>query len=532
MNVMRQPAGSTVIEWQEDEPLRWEMSETRGKGKHASETIASFDLTPLCNGFSRTFLLELKEMLVNMRLRIAIKSVKQTCYQLSRVALLCQNHFAKVCEEEALARVVFERIDANFLLGLSAIKDEVPSAYLKTLRLFYMENRDNAALFSPDLHLGDFPVGAGDQGHLAALRQNVLSGAMSRSVLVEILNVTEAAFEIGELSMARYAFSRLMLSRAARPETYRVLRCKDLQIDISGGVKSYFLTLTVPKARTAVRPQATVSIHREVGQLLEKQREEVASRLTYLVVSKNSTLSDERGESSRYTVGDLPLFPVVRDKQMGAEAASLLGMYPDRAGFTAAYVEPLKKLTGKRLTCTAMRHTMATQLAISGCSASTIAAVLLHATTKTARVYVDLIFEGAIDELSDSMEGAFIDHFPVFKEFVSAKDLIEPERRIVSHSADRMRHETTGACGRRRICEYAPLSCYDCHRFKPAYDADHNINLDLVTKEIDAARAGGLQRQTDVKRYSHIGNRIRVVINVCELKRSANESERATEAAR
>src|SRR5450830_1212970 len=106
MNVMRQSAGNTMIEWQEDEPLRWEMSETRGKGKHALETTVSFDLTPLSTSYSRTFLLGFKEVLVNMRLRIAIKSIKQTWYQFSRVALHCQNHFAKVCEEAALARVV------------------------------------------------------------------------------------------------------------------------------------------------------------------------------------------------------------------------------------------------------------------------------------------------------------------------------------------------------------------------------------------------------------------------------------------
>jgi hypothetical protein len=418
---------------------------------------------------------------------------------------------------------VFERIDSDFLLGLSAIKGEVPSGYIKILRAFYTENRNNAALFSPDLHLGDFPTGSNGQGIWARLRQNVLASAMSRSALVEILNITEAAYGMGELSMARYAFSRLMLSRAARPETYRVLRCKDLRVDTSGGVKSYFLTLTIPKARTSTRPQATVSIHREVGQLLEKQREAVASRLRYLVETKNATLSKNWAESSLYTVGDLPLFPVVRDKKIGKETAAGLGMYPNASEFTEAYVEPLRNLTGKQLTCTAMRHTMATQLAIAGCSAGTIAAVLLHASTNTARVYVDLIFEGAIDELSDSMEDAFMDHFPVFKEFVSAKDPIEPESRIVSHSTDRMRHETTGACGRRRICEYAPLSCYDCHHFKPAYDVDHNINLDLVTEEIGAARLGGLQRQTDVKRYSHIANRIRIVINVCELKCATKE---------
>jgi hypothetical protein len=43
MNAMSQPAGNAVIEWQEDEPLRWEMSETHGKGKYASETKISYD---------------------------------------------------------------------------------------------------------------------------------------------------------------------------------------------------------------------------------------------------------------------------------------------------------------------------------------------------------------------------------------------------------------------------------------------------------------------------------------------------------
>lgn len=263
MNLLRQPVGNTVIEWQESEPLRWEISKTRGEGKYALETKIFFDLTTLLPGYSRTFLLALKEALVKMGLRIEISSIKHKCYALHRVALLCQKHFAKVCEEEAVERIVFERIDADFVLGLSAIKDEVPDAYLTTLRIFYTANRDNETLFSPDLHLGDFPTGS-DQGRLGRLRQNVIASAMSRSILVEILNVTEAAYEIGELSLARYAFSRLMLSRGARPETYRVLRCKDLRVDTSGGIKSYFLTLTIPKSKTAVRPRATVSIHREV----------------------------------------------------------------------------------------------------------------------------------------------------------------------------------------------------------------------------------------------------------------------------
>lgn len=534
MNVMRQSVGNAVAEWQEDEPLRWVMRETRGEGKHATERKLKFDLTPLLAGYSRIFLLMFKEYLVKKRLRVSLTTVKNRWFDLRCVFRSCQDHFARVCEQEGIARVVFDRIDSDFLLGISAIKDELPAPYLESLRAFYTEHRDNPALFSPDLQLGDFPTVSGDiRSRIGRTRQNVLASTLSRSVLVEILNITEAAYEMGTLDLGRYAFSRLMLSRAARPETYRMLRCKDLRVDTGGGVKNYFLTLTIPKAKTATRPQATVSIHREVGRLLEKQREAVARRLGHLVESKNAALSKEGGGSPLYTIGDLPLFPLVGDSRPKKShpprkgTIDRLGMYDNSGNFTLYYVNPLRDLTGKEINCTAMRHTMATQLAIAGGSAGTIAAVLLHANEKTAKVYVDLIFDGAIDELSDSMEGAFSDHFPVFKEFVSVQDPIEPESRIVSHSTDRMRHETTGACGRHRICEYAPLSCYDCHRFKPAYDVDHTINLDLVTEEIDAARGGGLQRQTDLRRYTHIANRIRIVINVCELKLAAKEAERS-----
>jgi hypothetical protein len=196
------------------------------------------------------------------------------------------------------------------------------------------------------------------------------------------------------------------------------------------------------------------------------------------------------------------------------------------AEVSSYYTAPLKKLTGARINHNVMRHTIGTQLAIAGCSATTIAAVLLHATSATASVYVDLIFSGAIDELSDSLMPAFLEHFPVIKQFVSVTDAIDPAKRIVSPSVDHRRRETTGECGRNHICQYAPIACYDCIRFIPCYDVDHTINLERVNEELNSARCGGLPRQADIKRYMHIANRIRVVINICEAKREAITAER------
>lgn len=526
MNMMRQEVGNTVIEWIEGEPLIWVMRETRGEGKHASENQFRVDLTPLLTHYSQPFLHAIKEVILNKKHKCALRTVSSFTFGICRTLLICKDHIAKLCDQGAIAPVVFERIDTDFVLILAAIQDQVLPQYVAELRTLYTAHRENPAIFSPEVHLGDFPVDGRDL-QLARKRKSVLASAMTRSVLVHILGITEAAFEQGTLDLGVYAFSRLLLSRAARPESYRVLRCKDLRIDDSSGTKSHFLTLTIPKAKTPRPPQATVAIPMEVGLLLEKQREAVVCRLGHLLKTRNAGLSEE-GAQPLYTVGDLPLFPVRSTDASKHRDATIkrLGMYGHSCRFASSYLDPIKALTGKALTCTAMRHTLATHLAIAGCSAGTIAAVLLHANEKSARIYVDLIFEGVIDELSSSVQEAFTDHFPVFDEFVSSKDVISPESRIVSRSADKGRSETTGACRRRRICEYAPLSCYDCHRFKPAYDVDHTINLDLVTKEIESACSGGLQRQNDVKRYTHIANCIRIVINVCELKHATLKDAR------
>lgn len=523
---MRQEVGNTVIEWIECEPLIWVMRETRGEGKYASEYQFRADLTPLVTHYSQRFLHAIKEVILNKMHKCVLRTVSTFTFDICRALSVCKDHIAKLSAQQTIAPVVFERIDTDFVLVLAAVQDQVLPKYVTALRTLYTAHRENPAIFSPEVHLGDFAVDGRDL-QLARKRRSVLASAMTRSTLVHITNITEAAFEQGTLDLGVYAFSRLLLSRAARPESYRVLRCKDLQIDDSSGTKSHFLTLTIPKAKTPTPPQATVAIPREVGLLLEKQREAVVCQLEHLLKTRNAALSKE-GAQFVYTVGDLPLFPVRSTNASKHHDTTIkrLGMYSASGRFASSYLNPIRALTGKALTCTAMRHTLATQLAIAGCSAGTIAAVLLHANERTARIYVDLIFEGVIDELSSSVEEAFIDHFPVFDEFVSSKEVIPPENRIVSRSADKEQSEITGACRRRRICEYAPLSCYDCHRFKPAYDVDHRINLDLVIKEIELACSGGLQRQNDVKRYTHIANCIRIVINVCELKHETLKNAR------
>lgn len=533
MSAVRQVVGPAIAEWDEMEPLRWTLSETISEGTRAERKVCSFDLTTLLQGYSVGFLLALKALWIDSRLKVRLTTLNTEAYRIRAILQTCQDEFAKSASELSSASPVFDQIGPDFLVGLWAVKDSVPKMYLTTFRSFFRNHRHNGALFERGLHDGDFPTSkdtddANAFGPVAQLRKSVMGSALPRAALVHILNITEAAYESGDMSLGVFAFSRLLLSRAARPESFRVLRLKDLRIDEDEGTKTYYLTLTIPKARTAKRPMATIRLHPDVGRILDQQRAAVADRFGHLVVAKNVQRDPNDLHSPSYTIGDLPLFPAGGSSgRTFQDTKERLGMIANASDLYGYYMRPLKTLTQVKLNHIALRHTMGTQLAIAGCSTSTIAAVLLHATHRAAAVYVDLVFSGTITELSDSLEPAFVEHFPVIREFASIRDAIDPAKRIVSPTVDRSRRETTGECGRRQICHYAPITCYECHRFKPCYDADHTVNLRRVEEEIASARDGGLPREIDVKRYIHIANRIRAVISICEAKRDAVESGNA-----
>lgn len=519
------------------------MGHGKGREKRVEARSETFDLTQLMAGFHSDFLLALKEMLVERRLRVSLKTIRQEFEAVTRILKACHEAVTRVSQERGQAPPMFDRIDRDLLTALWAITGDIPGGYLVPFRSIFIRERANEALFAQDVAEVDFPskgsqgrtVTPGDQegtgpsvnsfmGKQGRLRQHVLVSALSKAVMVQILNITEDAFEKSRLSLGVYAYSRLLMCRAARPESTRLLRCRDLLIDTKDGNTVYFLSMSIPKARVSVRPEATVPLHEEVGKLLDAQRAAVIARFGHLITKKNSRLS---GDESIYTAGDLPLFPAGGlTGRMRKATQERLGFMAEPSAVTHNYIDPLKKLTKVKLMHNVMRHTMGTQLALAGCSASTIAAVLLHATDQTAQVYVDLFFDGAIDELSDSLEPAFLEHFPVIKTFMSVNDPIEAQRRITSETPDDERIEMTGGCGGKAICSYAPITCYECPRFIPAYDADHSINLKTVEQEIHLAERGGLARKREAQQYRHIANRIRVVMMVCEAKNTAVHAER------
>ncbi len=499
---VRQEIGTALAEWDEADPLLWTMSEWVGNGQDTrQQAIKDFELASLRDGYAETFLLALKEVALQRRHTVALTTID---YEVTGI-----RNLLRICHEKQIIVGKVSRINSAFLIGLETIKASVSPAYLQTLRRLFAANRHNPALFDKDLHAEDFPVRKDKRGFNGKKIDRILASALTRASMVHILNVTEEAYESGKLDLGRYSFLHLAMQTFARPKSYASIQLKDLRSDKNPetGQVTYFLDLPIPKTGVhGEMPKASIRLHPNVGDLLAAQRQAVIERIGHMALS---------GE-----LGLLPLFPAI-DLARSKYAREHKGALKDSNSCRKAYLDPIRDLTNRLLTFNVLRHTVATQLALIGCSATTIAAVLKHGNDKTARVYVDLFFDGLMDKLSDVLEPAFVEHYPVFDEFCSKNDPIPPAQRIVSEDDETGKRETTARCGREVQCNYAPIACYECRHFKPAYDADHSINLDVVEREIKFADDAGLAMATEARRYKHIRNCIRVVIIVCDAKRRA-----------
>ncbi|OEC54236.1 MULTISPECIES: site-specific integrase [unclassified Aeromonas] len=474
MSIVQQVIGNTVAEWDDAVPLEWKMSETTGpKNDQRTQTI-SFNLSELRAGYEDAFLLTFKGIMIARRNRITLKSIKKESDQ-TRVLL------RNIQTQRADAPRV-THIDHAFLLILRTIHQDVPMDYLRGFRQLYSENRESP-LFAPDLVPEDFPMRKPIKGFYGKKIDKIVATALSRAAQVDILRRAEDAYESGAIDIGHFAFLHLAFHVYCRPSSYRRLTLADLQIDVDPEtqVKTYFLWVVPQKTCVSATSLKKMSYQLDsiVGELLETQRIQVIKTWGHLVANDD--------------IGKLALFPARGVGSDGRWVASLaqanFGEITPSA-FNQTYLYPIRKLQESiSFDFNGLRHTVGTQLAVAGCSATTIAAVLKHASPYTCQYYVDIAFQGLIDTLSEAMEPAFDMHFPAFR---SKNDPMAQEKTISSIELATGRRELTGECGKTSACQYAPLACYSCPRFTPCFDADHSINLRIVESEINKYEGGGL----------------------------------------
>lgn len=492
MGAAHQIIGNMVAEWDDASPLVWTMCETIGPSNDRRTETKLFDLSALRDGYEDTFLLSFKNLLISRRKRVALITIHHEY-------LAIRNLLGKVkMWREGGAKAI--QIDHAFLNSLREKRENCGTEALYRFKRIFNSNRESS-LYAHDITPADFPLIDSPKGQIGENIDKVLAQALSRAACVEILRRGEDAYERGEIDIGSFAFLHLAFHVYCRPASYQRITLADLQIDIDPEtqIKTYFLWVIPKKTRVSTQSLKKIAyrLDNTVGELLEAQRIHVTNSYGNLV--------------SKEHIGNIALFPsrsIGTDGSWRSKHARLHFGETTNINFSRNYLVPILKIQDSiTFNLTALRHTVATQLAVAGCSAATIAAVLKHATPDACQKYVDIAFNGLINTLSEEMEPAFDAHFPSYNLFRSKNAPVAPEKAINSINLTTGRRELTGECGKTNACQHAPIACYPCPRFTPCFDADHNINLRLVEAEISKYEQGGLpfreltNQYKDARRY-------------------------------
>lgn len=485
------------------------MSETKGKGSDRVTTIEDFDIGLLAAYYTTPFLEGIKTLVIARRKRIALISVKTEF-------LNVRSLLRKIGESEVVSLPI-SQIDQPFLLGLRTIANEVSKPSLERLKGWFNTYRESV-IFAADVTKQDLPSRKSPKGDMGELTSRILTKALNRSACVEVLRVSDEAYEAGIIDIGQYSALHLAFHIFCRPASYRNLRLCDLRIDRNPDtdITSYFILVSPAKTQVKNPIRYPFKLNKIVGELLEAQRLNVIDGFGHLV--------------DKSDIGRLAMFPSVRLTEnrsawVSKHANGNYGQCTNNAFYTAYFRSLYDLIPSVKFNFNALRHTIGTQLAESGCGAKTIQAVLKHASDKTCQAYVDIAFHGLIENLSDTMRPSFEDHFPAFENFRSRTDPIDPLKAIRSEDQATDRSDMTGECGRKIACQYAPLSCYACPRFIPCYDADHTINLDFVDSEISRCKQMGRPFVQMLERSKEIRRHIIVVIAASDRKRNAISHE-------
>jgi integrase len=460
--------GSSLAEWRDEAPFIFQISDLKSFGTSGKPERITIDLTPLQIILTDKFLLNLRELIIDWRLAIRLKTIATYSREL-------KNLFIKINNKNIFYKKI-DTIGEQFLLSIAAKSQDFKNFELNSLKRAFVFS-PHSSLWEKGIKPGDFPKVRRKKGAYGEQIDRILAKALSRSTCVNILTKCEQAFESNQLDIGHFAFVNLAFAVFCRPESYRQITLADLIFDTSSN--TYFLFILPAKSKVINANKICYRINETVGLLLQKQRQNVVEKYSHLV--------------SPDDVEKLSLFPARRLTNnkiawVHEYANGNFGMLADNVGFHGAYPGEIERTLleeAETLGANALRHTIGTQLAQNGASRRTIQAVLKHATDNVCKAYIDIAYNGLIDVLSEAMHAPFKEHLPAMEKFRSKAMPINPAQTIRSEDLESGVIEITGECGKQIQCEFAPLSCYECNRFIPCWDADHSINLKIIQKEID-----------------------------------------------
>lgn len=496
--------GNTVVEWDDEEPFLFTMKEETGPESARVIDSYAIDLTPLRTSCEDTFLLHLKESIIEMRNRIALVSVKAA----TKSILGLLNTTTRL----GLFDTKIGVIDEPFLLSVAAVQEQVSHRYMKDLLSIFRAD-SSSPLFAAHLLESDFPISRKNKGRLGSQIDRILGKALSQAAVAHILDQCDMAYASNKLDIGLYSFAHLAFAVFCRPNSYRQIRISDFHFD----PKTMRYTIQIVTSKTGeYKPSKTAfTVNEPLGILLTKQRQHVVSTYGHLV--------------ARERIGQLALFPARtltnnNSRWLHDYANQSWGMSKSSAYFIASYGRAIQRIIGSDspvLSASVLRHTVGTTLAQTGVSSKTIQAVLRHASDAVCQAYVDIAFHGLIGELSEAMLPPFESHLPGLLNFRSKDDPLAEEKCIRSEDLETGQIHDTGECGKSIACESAPIVCYGCFRFRPCWDVDHSSNLKIVQREIEDMERRGKPFEQMVTRARTAKNRIILVMNAADRHRDA-----------
>jgi integrase len=496
--------GNSVAEWDDNNPLIFELKEPIETNSVGAFRIYKIDLTELRTGFEDDFLLNLKSNIIERRNRVKLITVDHEATELKIL-------FQKIIELRIFNEKVC-KIDEAFLLCIAAEQDILPRRGLELLSR-YFSALPFSPIFSRELQRSDFPVPKVKKGAFGSQIDRILGKALTQTAVVKILDLCDTAFATGKLDIGHYSFAHLAFAVFCRPNSYRQIRVSDFIFDLTSN--KYTIQIITSKTGEQNPSKTTFGINEPLGILLTKQRQNVIEKYGHLVAAED--------------IGKLALFPARKynpdkSKWVHEFANQSWGMFKSSNQFSAAYGRAIKialRDDSLTLSSNALRHTVGTLLAQTGASAKTIQSVLRHADDIACQAYVDIAFAGLIEGLTEALHPAFESYLPGLLDFRSKADVVAAEKRIYSEDLDTGQIEDTGECGRAIACENAPIVCYGCFRFRPCWDADHSINLAKAQREIENMEARGKPFEHMVKRARSAKNKILIIMNTADRIRDA-----------
>jgi hypothetical protein len=503
-----QTFGSTSFSWEEHTPLRFDAVSRYGRGE--PDYPESFDLSDLAVGFEVTFLLSLKDLVMQRHLKIKAITMRKEYSSVLRLLKKIQSHqMSSDPKERLMEGGRISVIDAGLMVAITAKLAEdgawIHGTCIDCLKDWFLYV-GNGTVFK-DLERGGFPT-TDRSGAENLLRQKIIALALSRTVQVAVLVDLERRFQVGSVHLGAYVLWNLTNFLYARPESLRQIRCGDLVYGESDGTAEIRCTLWVrPAKRSGRRPKPMAyPVTPLLGSLLFKQQAWVFENVGPLYGLTEGIEPEQRKAIEQR----LALFPRINAGQRKDFEIKHFGMLQTGGELSSNYLLPIQRgLTDVKVNFNAMRHTIGTQLAAAGVSAAVIQAVLRHANEETARRYIDLAAKELRDKLSGGLE-ALETLFPAYGAFMNAVQARamardQPERAINSRgridpATGEIEIQTTGGCGKTAACVYAPLSCYGCWRWIANIDADHTVNLRFVQDRIKESEALGKPMQAIVDR--------------------------------